>query len=89
MGKKIRKNKNGNMEVEEWIKMIHNNELDAFMRKHQVTKDPCPPYELIPLDTVCTYCTECQRQAAKEVKEFKNYYKVGKKKYKKEDLNGR
>lgn len=87
MAKKIYKNKNGNMSVEDFVKMIHNDELDGHMRKFQTLKDPCPPYDLIDDSILCFYCVDCTKQCASKVKEYKNHYTVGKRKFLKEDLN--
>lgn len=86
MTKKIRKNPNGNLEIINFVRMIHTNEIDIWMRKHSLIKDKCPPYKLIPSDTQCTYCITCQQACIDQVKIYKDYYKVGKDKFMKSDL---
>ena len=87
MTKKIRKNGNGHLTEVEFVKMIHKGTLDSYMRKFRLVDEKCPPYILISSDQTCTYCESCHRHCASEVKEYKNYYKIGKKKFLKEELD--
>ncbi len=88
MAKKIRNNPNGNETVENWIRMIHTSEINMWMRKHTLKRcgSKCPPYSLIPSDTQCTYCQNCFYGAIDQVKIYKDYYKVGKNKFLKSEL---
>lgn len=85
--KQIYNNKNGNMTIEEWVKLIHSGEIDSWMRKHKTSTMPCPPEKLISNDVSCFYCCDCQRHCISQVKEYKTYYQVKGKKYMKEDLD--
>lgn len=87
MKKKIKKPKGGYIGIDEWVRMIHTGEIDTYMRKHKASQSPCPPYDLISSDTICTYCTQCHRDAVDEVKVFKNFYRVYTDKFQKEDLD--
>ena len=89
MTKKIRNNPNGNETVENWIRMIHTGEINTWMSKHTLKRggSKCPPFSLIPSDTQCTYCIMCQQTCIDQVKTYKDYYKVGKDKFVKSDLD--
>ena len=78
-------NKNGNLSIEEFVKMIHAGEIDSWMRKHKTTHDPCPPIELIG-NPFCFHCVPCQRDCISKVKKYKDHYKVKNKKYYFKDL---
>lgn len=85
--KKIRNNPNGNLDIIELIAMIHTGDIDKYMRKFNLIVDKCPPYDLIPSNTQCTYCVTCQRACIDQVKEYKTYYKIGKLKFEKSELD--
>ena len=67
--------------------MIHNDTLDGYMRKFRIIDNKCPPFSLISIGQQCCYCVDCFNYCAKEVKEYQKYYKVGRKKFMKEDLD--
>lgn len=81
MTKKVYVNKNGNMEVEDFVELIHKGKLDIYMRKFRVSDDQCPPMKLISNDVVCFYCKSCHDQCKAKVKEYKTYYQVGRDKF--------
>lgn len=81
-------NKIGFLEVEEFIKMIHDNSIDKYIRAFNPIRMKCPPKRLVSAKaSPCFYCTQCQQECIERVKEYKKYYKVGKMKYQKEDLD--
>ena len=86
MAKNIYNNKNGCMDIIDFIKLIYKNNYDEWVRKHEVANQPCPPYELINDKIQCFYCTGCIEQCRNRVKEYKDYYRIGKKKYYKNEL---
>lgn len=81
------KNINGEMTIEEMIKIKHNNQIEDFMRSFSLLKSKCPNGKLKPKDGSCFYCVECLVYAFDEIKEYKTYYKVGKNKYPKEEID--
>jgi len=81
------KNRNGNMSMDEFLKLIHTNQTDNYMRKFSTLRDKCPPKELIDKDTICFYCCDDWRNCLSQVKESKDHYKVKNKKYMKDDLD--
>lgn len=85
--KKPYNNKNGNTSVEEWVRMIHNDEIDSYMRRFKTSIDSCPPLDLIANDVFCFHCCDCARDCVSQVKEYKDYYLVKKVKYYKKDLD--
>lgn len=85
--KRIYKNKNGTMELIDFVKMIHEDILLDYMRKFRVSDNPCPPYELIDDSISCFYCMDCWKQCESKVKKYKNHYTIGKKKILKEELD--
>lgn len=80
------KNKNGNMEIEDFIKLIHNG-IDNYLKEYSPLNDMCPPVKLIDDKILCFYCGECWVNCLAQVKEYKDYYKVGNKKYPKNELS--
>lgn len=84
--KKIRNNPNGNVDIKEWIQMIHDGTMDSWQRFHKLNIQPCPPYSLIPTDTTCTYCQDCFKACESQVKIYKDHYKIGSKKYMKSEF---
>lgn len=87
MSKKYYNNRNGNLAIEEFIQIIHDNKLDEWMRKFKSLTKPCPPKDLLDDSTQCFYCENCWRNSAEKVKEYKKYYKVFNQKYEKEDFD--
>lgn len=87
MTKKVYVNKNGNMEIVDFVRLIHNGEYDSFIRGHRVSDQPCPPMKLIDSKQMCFYCFSCFEHCKKQIKENKDYYVVNKKKYMKSDLD--
>lgn len=82
------KNKNGEMSVEEFVKLIHTGEIDTWMRYHKLTTHKCPPEKLLRgRPETCFRCVSCQKYATSKVKEYKNYYQVGKERFLKEELD--
>lgn len=86
MTKKYYDNKNGHLTVEELVKLIHTGKIDPFLRGFSTIKYPCPPKHFITANPGWFYCISCYRDSLSRVKEYKDYYKVGKKKYMKSDL---
>lgn len=86
MTKKIYENKNGHLSISEFLKLIHNNQLEDYRRKFRVSTYKCPPYELINKNQVCFYCQSCFNECVSQIKELKDCYKVKNKKYPKEEL---
>lgn len=86
ISKKIYKNKNGNMELIDFIKLIHTNQLEDYMRKFSTLRVPCPPYELIDTNPNCFRCMDCFRNCISKVKEYKSHYQFGKIKFPKDEL---
>lgn len=84
--KKIRTNPNGNLTELQLLQMISSGYMDEYIRKHNLIRDKCPPYKLISSDTQCTYCVNCWMNVLSQVKELKDCYKIGNKKYIKEEL---
>lgn len=86
---KVYKNKNGNMDVEDFIRLIHKGDkgFEQYMRDFKTTKHPCPPLKLISNNQQCFFCIDCLKYCKNQVKEYKNYYKVGSKKYPKEEFD--
>lgn len=87
MTKKTFQNKNGFMDIKDFVKLIHTGGIDGWMRNHKLNIHPCPPYELINDSIQCFYCVECTNHCISRVKEYKDYYKVGKIKITKEELD--
>ena len=85
--KKLYKNKNGNLSIENFVRLISSGEIQDFMKHHEVSKHSCPPFSLIPSDQMCFYWISCIKDCMSQVKEYKNHYQVGKVKYTKEDLD--
>ncbi len=81
-------NSNGEMTIEEMVIIKHNNKVEEFMRNFRVTKNKCSNKKLKPKNGICFYCIDCIKYAFDNIKEYKNYYKVGKKIYSKEELDG-
>lgn len=79
--------KNGYLEIEEFVRLIHTEELDPYMRKFRVTKHKCPPQELKSNGIHCYYCLDCFNHCISKVKKYKEHYKVGGKKYPKEGFD--
>lgn len=86
MTKKIYKNANGNMSIEEFVKIKHNQGIGEYYRGHRVSTHPCPPIRLIDSHQQCYYCLDCFEYCNKQIKEYKDYYKIGKDKFYKKDL---
>lgn len=82
------KNINGEMTIEEMIKIKHDNKIEDFMRSFSLLKNKCPNSKLKPKNGSCFYCIECLTYAFDEIKEFKTCYKIGKYKYLKEEIDG-
>lgn len=81
-------NPNGEMSIEDMIKLKHDNKVEEFLKNFKVTKDPCPNKKLKPKNGSCFYCIlDCWIPALDKIKEYKNYYKVLGKKYNKEDFD--
>lgn len=78
-------NPNGEMSIEEMIRIKNNSELEQFMQNFRVTKNKCPNNTLKPKKVKCFRCIECFMGAFDSIKEYKNYYKIGKIKYPKEE----
>ena len=87
MTKKIRSNPNGNLTELQLLQMMNCGTIDEYIRRHNLTRDKCPPYKLITSDTQCTYCVSCWNSVLSQVKELKDSYKIGNKKYAKSDLD--
>jgi len=86
----IYKNSNGEMSIEDMIKLKHKgeDEVNKFLKGFRVTEHPCPNNKLRPRNVKCFHCiANCWIPALDEIKEYKNYYKVKNKKYMKEELN--
>ena len=81
-------NPNGKMSIKEMIVIKHNNKIEEFMRNFKVTKNKCPNERLKPKNGMCFQCIKCIKYAFHEIKEFKNYYKAGKEKFMKGELDG-
>lgn len=85
--KKVYKNKNGFLDLRDFIYLIHNREkLDKYMRGFTTLNDKCPPMQLISGNQQCFFCIACINYCKEQVKEYKTYYKVGKNKYNKEEI---
>lgn len=84
--KKVYKNKNGNMTIEDFLKIKHSQGIREYYRGHRTNIHPCPPMELIDSHQQCFFCLDCFDYCESQVKEYKDYYKVRKKKYYKKDL---
>ncbi len=80
-------NPNGNMEVKEMIKIKHDNKIKEYISNFNIIKNKCPNNKLKAKDIICFYCVDCIKYSFDNIKEFKNYYKVGKVKYLKEELD--
>ena len=80
--------KNGSLTIEQFLWLIENDKLDWLVRNRNNTiRGYCPPPELIDkTNSKCFYCEECYRECQKIVKNNKLSFKIGKKKYDKEDL---
>lgn len=76
----------GYMKIEDFVRLIHNETLDQYIIKFDTTKHLCPPKKIMSKKQRCFYCLDCFRYAESQVKEYKDYYKVGKKKFYKKDL---
>lgn len=86
----IYKNINGEMSIEDMIKLKHKgeDEVNKFLKGFRVTKHPCPNSKLRPRGVKCFHCIlDCWIPALDEIKEYKNYYKVKNKKYMKEEFD--
>ena len=87
-GIKTYRNPNGWLTVEEFISMMHNEEIDDYANHHRVTRDKCVPLDIKGDILGCFHCIECFKLARENVKEYKDFYKVGRNKYYKKDLEG-
>ena len=79
-------NKNGDLTVEEFLHLIHTDQLDSYMRSFKSSQHKCPPRELRASDQMCFFCIDDFKHCLSQVKEYKDHYKVKSKKYKKEDV---
>lgn len=80
-------NKNGNMEILEFLALISNEkQYRSYLGKHTTIRDKCPPFTLLELNTHCFFCVECYNGCKDKIKEYKAYYKHGNKKYSKEEV---
>ena len=81
--------KNGNMEVIDFVRLIHQGKIkEDYMRRFSTLKYPCPPEKLLRgRSMTCFRCVECQNYAISRVKEYKNHYAVGKDRFEKSDLD--
>lgn len=85
---KIYKNRNGNIEINDFVKLIHTKEIDSWARGHRLNLHPCPPIKLLRGKSVnCTYCSKCISECAGKVKEYKSHYQIGNIKILKEELD--
>lgn len=80
-------NPNGEMTIEEMIKIKHDKKVEEFMRDFRTIKNKCPNKKLIPKKIACFKCVECLSGAFSKIRELKRGYKVGKKEYPKEEFN--
>lgn len=90
MAKKKRrhyKNPNGNMTIEDMIKIKHKGKIENFLRCFKLLKMPCPPKQLMASSIRCFFCVDCFKHAFSKIKELKTYYKVKDKKYPKEEFD--
>ena len=76
----------GFMDIIDFLKLIHNNELEQYIRDFRTHTHLCSPKEIMNKKQQCFYCLDCFRYAQSQVKEYKDYYKVKNKKYYKKDL---
>lgn len=59
----------GFMELEDFVKLIHNNKLDQYIRDFRTNKHLCSPKEIMNKKQRCFYCLDCFRYAESQVKE--------------------
>lgn len=80
-------NKNGNMEVLEFLALISDEEqYRNYLGKHTTIRDKCPPFTLLEINTHCFFCVECFNGCKDKIKEYKTHYKYGNKKFTKEEV---
>ena len=78
-GRRIYQNKNGELTIEDVIKIKQNNQESEWMSKFRVSECKCPPIEL--RMSQCFYCSDCWTNTFKQVQEYKTYYKILGRKY--------
>lgn len=84
---KIYKNKNGNMDLIDFVMLVHTEKINQWMRDHRLNLHPCPPEKLLRgRECACFYCVDCTKYAISKIKEYKSYYQIGKIKISKEEL---
>lgn len=81
------KNKNGNMDIIEFLNLIDKGEIDNYKKYKRLSLHKCPPTELIPIGQQCFYCMECINGCLDRVKNQKTGYKVGRKRYKHDEMD--
>lgn len=81
-------NKNGNMEVIEFLALISDEEeYDKFLRSFTTTTKKCPPIQLLELNTRCFFCCDCWNGCKNKLKKTKTGFTYGSKKYTNDDID--
>lgn len=75
-------NLNGELSIEELIKIKEDGKEEEHISIFRVSKMPCVPEKLRDKDIFCFYCELCWENAFKQIKKTKKGYKVGNKTYK-------
>ena len=81
--RKVHKNPNGELTIEDVITIKQNNQEKEWMTKFRVTECKCPPVVL--RLSQCFYCSDCWTNTFEQIQEYKKYYKVLGKKYDKHE----
>lgn len=76
-------NPNGEISIDEMIKIKNENNIEEFLKNFDVCSNPCPNKKLRPINGKCFYCIDCIQKAFDNIKEYKNYYKINNNKYSK------